>query len=89
MNKFLRVLATLFLAFSFSGASANLLMEENFEYPIGTLPMQENGWYIQWGGASSLAIGEGLSFDGYPGSNIGNGVDIAVDDSNAAHHSFQ
>ena len=88
MNRILRVLATLILAFSFGSASANLLLEENFEYPIGTLPMENGGWYTQWGGASSLAIADGLTFEGYPGSGVGNGVEIAVDDSDASHHQF-
>ena len=43
-------------------AGAEVLLEENFDYPQGEFPLEEGGWYTQWGGASSLSIGEGLTF---------------------------
>lgn len=89
MNKLLRILAILAVLFSFGKASAELVLEENFEYPVGVLPMEEGKWFTQWSNYSSLTIADGLTFEGYAGSAIGNGVDISVDDSDAAHRSFK
>lgn len=70
-------------------AGAEVLLEENFDYPQGEFPLTEGGWYTQWGGASSLSIGEGLTFDGYAGSGVGNGVAINTDDDNNPHRAFK
>lgn len=70
-------------------AGAEVLLEENFDYPQGEFPLEEGGWYTQWGGASSLSIGEGLTFEGYAGSGVGNGVMIDADDSNNPHRAFK
>lgn len=70
-------------------AGAEVLLEENFDYPQGEFPLAEGGWYTQWGGASSLSIGEGLTFDGYAGSGVGNGVAINTDDDNNPHRAFK
>ena len=70
-------------------AGAEVLLEENFDYPQGEFPLEESGWYTQWGGASSLSIGEGLTFEGYAGSGVGNGVMIDADDSNNPHRAFK
>lgn len=48
--------------------------------------MEEGGWYTQWGEASSLSIGEGLTFEGYACSGVGNGVLIDADDGNNNPH---
>lgn len=70
-------------------AGAEVLLEENFDYPQGEFPLAEGGWYTQWGRASSLSIGEGLTFEGYAGSGVGNGVAINTDDSNNPHRAFK
>lgn len=70
-------------------AGAEVLLEENFDYPQGEFPLTEGGWYTQWGGASSLSIGEGLTFEGYAGSGVGNGVAINTDDDNNPHRAFK
>ncbi len=70
-------------------AGAEVLLEENFDYPQGEFPLAEGGWYTQWGGASSLSIGEGLTFEGYAGSGVGNGVAINTDDDNNPHRAFK
>ncbi len=70
-------------------AGAEVLLEENFDYPQGEFPLAESGWYTQWGEASSLSIGEGLTFDGYACSGVGNGVVIDADDSNNPHRAFK
>ena len=70
-------------------AGAEVLLEENFDYPQGEFPLEESGWYTQWGEASSLSIGEGLTFDGYACSGVGNGVVIDADDSNNPHRAFK
>lgn len=70
-------------------AGAEVLLEENFDYPLGEFPLAEGGWYTQWGGASSLSIGEGLTFEGYAGSGVGNGVAINTDDDNNPHRAFK
>lgn len=69
-------------------AKAGLLFEEDFDYGKGVFPLVEGEWFTQWDGASSLEIVDGLSFDGYLGSGIGNGVSLGVDDSYNPHHSF-
>lgn len=70
-------------------AGAEVLLEENFDYPQGEFPLETGVWYTQWGGASSLSIGEGLTFEGYAGSGVGNGVVIDADDSNNPHRAFK
>lgn len=70
-------------------AGAEVLLEENFDYPQGEFPLEKGGWYTQWGEASSLSIGEGLTFEGYAGSGVGNGVVIDADDSNNPHRAFK
>ena len=29
-------------------AGAEVLLEENFDYPQGEFPLAESGWYTQW-----------------------------------------
>ncbi len=77
------------IAMGTAAAGAEVLLEENFDYPQGEFPLETGVWYTQWGGASSLSIGEGLTFEGYAGSGVGNGVMIDADDSNNPHRAFK
>lgn len=77
------------IAMGTAAAGAEVLLEENFDYPQGEFPLETGVWYTQWGEASSLSIGDGLTFEGYAGSGVGNGVVIDADDSNNPHRAFK
>lgn len=61
------------LAFSIS-ASAEVLLVENFDQPVGTPVTSCPGWTIPYGGTSCFSLTNGLTFDGYAGSDIGNAI---------------
>ncbi len=75
---------TLFVSL-FNIASAQLLYEENFDYPAGDL-ITNHGWTAHSGGGSQAITvnAGGLTFTGYPGSGIGNAalVDNTGEDDN-------
>lgn len=60
--------------FSVSGllVQAQLLLSENFDYPIGS-DIYSHGWTIHSGAShnDSITVTNGLVYDGYPGSGIG------------------
>lgn len=82
-KQFLR--AFLLLAFAFFGMGtlkAQLLFEENFDYPAGD-NLTSHGWVDHSGSGNLNVAAPGLSLNGYIGSGIGNlaavdstGIDI-------------
>ncbi|MGN0186417.1 MAG: hypothetical protein ACI392_01545 [Paludibacteraceae bacterium] len=82
----MRKIATLCLiALSLSLAHAEVLLVENFDYTAGT-PLTSCGWTATYGGTSTTAITNGLSFDDYAGCGIGNGALISGTDNSAQPH---
>jgi len=68
------------------GASG-LVFEENFDYPIGTL-LVDNGWVAHSGaGDNSADISTGLNFVGYAGSGIGGAAHLDANGEDV-HHTF-
>lgn len=63
------------------------LLVENFDYPQGAL-LTSNGWFTQYGTASSIGVTNGLIFDNYIASNIGNAALLDAEESNHLHKSF-
>lgn len=71
------------------GANAELLLQEDFDYPIGD-ELTEHGWYTQWGVASGMTITNGLELAPYIGSGVGNAALIDCESSgNQAHIAFK
>ncbi|HPB85342.1 MAG TPA: hypothetical protein PLR63_06105, partial [Paludibacteraceae bacterium] len=62
-------------------------MVENFDYPQGAL-LTSNGWFTQYGTASSIGVTNGLIFDNYIASNTGNAALLDAEESNHLHKSF-
>ncbi|HAM97235.1 MAG TPA: hypothetical protein DCQ26_01385 [Marinilabiliales bacterium] len=71
-NNLLQGLLALFLTFTMSSQSwGQALIEENFDYTIGSL-LTANGWTAHSGtGTESITVTDGLSFTHYAGSGIG------------------
>lgn len=68
-------------------ARAEVLLVEDFNYPIGTALSACGNWYLQWaGGDDRLSITNGLELKGYAQSGIGNGVLIDSKSSSAIPH---
>lgn len=73
MTRLLTVLATLFLT---SALSAQPLLIDNFNYPIGAL-LTDNGWTAHSGGGTqAIDVTNGLVFAGYAGSGIGGAANL-------------
>lgn len=53
---------------------AETLLVEDFLYPVSARIDTCGGWYLPYGGTSQFTITNGLSFAGYAGSEMGNGV---------------
>jgi hypothetical protein len=55
---------------------AQAIFSEDFNYSEGTRLVGVNGWEMRYGGTEMTVGSVGLSFNGYPGSGIGNAVSI-------------
>jgi len=68
----------IFLLVMFNLSSQNLLLEENFDYPVGTQLVGTNGWTQQGTTTTNpITVESGnLSYPSYVSSNIGNYVTI-------------
>lgn len=76
------------IAFGFLKLSAQPLLVENFEYANGTA-LSSTGWTAHSGaGTNPILVGEGLSFAGYSGSNIG-GAAYVSNNGEDVHKTFQ
>lgn len=87
MRKFytLFILAMVFAA----TLNAEVLLVENFTDTVGK-PLTSCGWITTYGSASQTAVSNGLEFEGYYGSGIGNGaICSGTDSSNQPHKSFK
>lgn len=81
-----------------SGAGATLLMEENFDYPVGQLTDNggganvSGGNWVDFSGTGNFiqVTSPGLGYAGYPSSNIGNKIAIvyATSSSEDAYRQF-
>lgn len=63
------------------------LLVENFDYEQGSL-LTKNGWFTQYGEDSELSVTNGLSFDNYAETNIGNAALLDIEERNQLHKSF-
>lgn len=72
MRKTFLLFSIIFLVLTF-GASAQLLLEENFDYSADAL-LTDNGWTAHSGVGSNAitVVSPGLTFANYPSSDIGN-----------------
>ena len=75
-----------FFIFSFSIIAQTPVWTENFEYPIGD-EIGKHGWLFE-NDNPYLKVCPGLTFEGYAGSGIGNGLQIEEENKNAARHTF-
>lgn len=66
-------------------AYAEVLLTENFEYPVGT-PLTSCGWTAPYGNTTPASITNGLVFNGYQGSNIGGAALLDEKMSNKEPH---
>lgn len=75
------------LLFAFSTwAHAEVLLTENFDYPLGD-ELTNHGWFCSFGGASGITTTNGLSYPGYAEDYVGNGAAlIDVKSSSAQPH---
>lgn len=61
-----------------TAARAQLLLEENVDYPPGDLSMASGGaWVAYNSGPEAQCIGSGLSFAGYGSSGVGAGIQLS------------
>lgn len=66
---------TLFLTLACCiSASAEVLLIEDFKASIGAPVTSCEGWTIPYGGDSYFSLTDGLTFNGYAGSDIGNAI---------------
>ena len=91
--KKINVLLIAALAFAAS-ARAEVLFVEDFDYPVGEqlLIASDSAWFHQWPNHTNTTIitGEGLTFTGYPGSDVGKALLIEGDHTNdEPHHVFK
>lgn len=70
------ILTGLIMMMFASQVQAQLLVEENFEYGVGSL-LTANGWTAHSGaGTQSVDVTTGLSFAGYKGTDIGGAANL-------------
>ena len=70
------LLLTFLLSFSLFSTYGQVLLTEDFDYPIGDL-LTAHGWTAQSGGGTQpIDVTTGLTFSGYMGSGIGGAADI-------------
>lgn len=65
-------------------AYSEIVYTENFDYPIGDL-LSAHGWEAFSTGSSPISITNGLSFPGYPGSDIGGAAVIDANGEDVRH----
>ena len=66
-------------------AYADILLTEDFDYPVGT-PLTACGWTAPYGNTTSITITNGLIFNDYFGSNTGNAALIKTKTGSAQPH---
>ncbi len=82
MKKMLSVLGLVMMA---AVCHADVLMVEDFDYPIGD-KITSHGWYTQYEGESPIGVTNGLSVGNYAQSGIGNAALIDCLTSTAQPH---
>jgi hypothetical protein len=63
------------------------LLVEDFDYTQGDY-LTSHGWFTQYGASSSVGVTNGLTFENYAESNIGNAALLDIEDSNQLHKGF-
>ncbi|HLP17407.1 MAG TPA: FlgD immunoglobulin-like domain containing protein [Bacteroidota bacterium] len=73
------ILSMLFILLAGLGSSVSAqLLNEDFSYPVGD-SVAIHGWPVSSAGANPILItSPGLTFNGYPGSNVGNAVHLTT-----------
>ena len=84
MRKVILILVFVFGALS---VHAEVLLVEDFDYNFGSSVAGNGGWFLQYeGGTDLITISNGLEFEGYAQSGIGNGALIACESSSYIPH---
>ncbi len=84
MRKIILILMFVFGALS---VHAEVLLVEDFDYNFGSSVAGNGGWFLQYeGGTDLITISNGLEFEGYAQSGIGNGALIACESSSYIPH---
>lgn len=74
-KKLLSILTGLMLMLFVPQAKAQLLLNDDFEYTIGSL-LKDNGWISHSGTSEFINVTTGLSFAGYKGSDVGGAANL-------------
>ena len=68
--------------FIFNTSNAQVKFVENFSYPIGD-SIGAHGWTYNSGTLNPLVVTTGLTYAGYPGSGVGNGLSLLATGNDA------
>lgn len=74
-KKIISILTGLMLMLFVPQVQAQLLVEENFDYGIGSL-LTANGWTAHSPASNTIEISSGLTFNGYKSSDIGGAASL-------------
>ena len=82
-----KIILILFFVLGVLSVRAEVLLVEDFDYNFGSSVAGNGGWFLQYpGGTDLITISNGLEFEGYAQSGIGNGALIACESSSNIPH---